>query len=165
MMAAALIISSMTAQAQGTVDATNDKDEIVSRMKELYDAIAQRKEGGTVRFACHTWWDTVAAVERKDAEAEDIGFFNDDLWTQMQDSNPDKFELFDIKFVELDVEKGSALVDFVLHSSIQTIHQKFRFCREDGDWRVHDIIRLFPDAFGQEEESDMMEAMQAYLNE
>ena len=150
-------------QADGA--ATNDKDEIVNRMTALYDVIAQRKEEGTGRFACHTWWDMVAAVEQKDAGEAEIGFFNDDLWTQMQDENPDKFELRDIKFEELDVEKGSALVDFVLYSSIQTVHQKFRFCREDGDWRVHDIIRFFPDGDGKETESDLMKAMQNYLKE
>lgn len=142
-----------------------EKEEIVGRIKNLYDTIAQGNEEGLSRFACHTWWETVAAVEKKDANVPEIGFFNDDLWTQMQDSNPDHFEVRDVKFDRLDVEKGTALVDFVLWSTIQTVHQKFEFCREEGDWRVHNIIRLFTNADGQEEESDLLKAMTAYLAE
>ena len=62
-------------------------------------------------------------------------------------------------------EKGTALVDFVLWSPVQTIHQKFGFCREDGSWRIHNIIRYFSDADGKEEETDIMEAMTSYLAE
>ncbi len=156
----------------GTTDVAADdpkvekaKENISGRIKELYALIAQEKEEGTERFACHTWWDTVAAVEKKDADLEEIGFFNDDLWTQMQDDNPDDFEVRDIKFLQLDVEKGKALVDFVLWSSIQTVHQKFEFCREDGDWRVHNIIRCDIDSDGKEVESDLMEVMRGYLAE
>ena len=140
------------------------KEDIAGRIKNLYAKIAQ-KEDGFESFACHTWWNTVAAVDKKDAEAEEIGFFNDDLWTQMQDENPDDFEVRDMKFLQLDVEKGTALVDFVLWSSVQTIHQKFAFCREDGDWRVHNIIRCDTDFDGHETETDMMQAMQDYLAE
>ena len=141
------------------------KEDIAGRIKELYTVIAQKKGESTKRFACHTWWNMVAEVEKKDAAIEEIGFFNDDLWTQMQDDNPDDFEVRDIKFLQLDVEKGTALVDFVLWSSVQTIHQKFEFCREDGDWRVHNIIRCDTDSDGKEVESDLMEAMRSYLAE
>lgn len=144
--------------------AVKAKEDIAGRIKNLYAKIAQREEG-IESFACHTWWNTVAAVDKKDAEAEEIGFFNDDLWTQMQDENPDDFEVRDPKFLQLDVEKGTALVDFVLWSSVQTIHQKFAFCREDGDWRVHNIIRCDTDFDGNETETDMMQAMQDYLAE
>ena len=65
----------------------------------------------------------------------------------------------------MDVENGTALVDFVLWSSIQTVHQKFEFCREDGDWRIHDIIRYYTDSDGIETESDLMESMRNYLAE
>ena len=127
-----------------------EQEEIVGRIKTLYDTIAQENEEGVQPFACHTWWDTVAAVEKKDAGEAEIGFFNDDLWTQMQDSNPDHFEVQDVKFLQLDAEKGTALVDFVLYSTIQVIHQKFEFCREDCDWRVHNIIRCYPSFDGTE---------------
>ncbi|MBR4380731.1 MAG: YARHG domain-containing protein [Bacteroidaceae bacterium] len=140
------------------------EEDIVGRIRELYDVIAQKKEDIN-RFACHTWWDTIAAVDRKDADVEEIGFFNDDLWTQMQDDNPDAFEVRDIKFLELDLNKGTALVDFVLWSSIQTVHQKFEFCREEGDWRVHNIIRYYTDSDGKEAEDDLLEAMIKYLAE
>ena len=159
-------------QAQATnTDITTDnpkvkkaKEEIVGHIKELYagtDRIGESNE----RFACHSWWETVAAVDKKDADLEEIGFFNDDLWTQMQDSNPDDFEVRDIKFQQLDVEKGTALVDFVLWSSIQTVHQKFELCREDGDWRIHNIIRYRTDSDGKEVELDMMKEMRNYLAE
>ena len=140
-----------------------EQEEIVGRIKALYNTIAQGNEEGVQPFACHTWWDTVAAVEKKDAGEAEIGFFNDDLWTQMQDSNPDHFEVQDVKFLQLDAEKGTALVDFVLYSTIQVIHQKFVFCREDGDWRVHNIIRCYPSFDGTEEEVDMMKGMTEYL--
>lgn len=160
-------------QAQvGKTDVANDnpkvekaKKDIVGCIKELYAVIAQKKEESTERFACHTWWDMVAAVEKKDADLEEIGFFNDDLWTQMQDDNPDDFEVRDIKFLQMDVKKGTALVDFVLWSSIQTVHQKFEFCREDGDWRIHNIIRYSIDSDGKEAESDLMREMRNYLAE
>ena len=158
------------AQAANT-DITTDnpkvkkaKEEIVGHIKELYagtDRIGESNE----RFACHSWWETVAAVDKKDADLEEIGFFNDDLWTQMQDSNPDDFEVRDIKFQQMDVEKGTALVDFVLWSSIQTVHQKFEFCSEDGDWRVHNIIRFDTDSDGKEFETDLMKEMRNYLAE
>ena len=141
------------------------KEEIASEITQLYNAIAQRAEGGTNRFACKNWWKIVAEVEKKDETAEEIGFFNDDLWTQMQDDNPDRFEVRDLKFVKLDEKNGTALVDFKLWSVVQTIHQRFEFCREDGNWRVHNIIRFFPDENGNEEENDMMKAMTEYLNE
>ena len=141
------------------------KEDIVGYIKDLYAIIAQKKEGNTERFACHTWWNMVAEVEKKDADIEEIGFFNDDLWTQMQDDNPDDFEVRDIKFLQLDVEKGTALVDFVLWSSIQTVHQKFEFCSEDGDWRVHNIIRCDTDSDGKEVETDLMKEMRNYLAE
>lgn len=141
------------------------EDEITAQIRNLYAAIARKEGNIDQRFACRAWRDTVAAVEEKDAHAAEIGFFNDDVWTQMQDANPDSFEVRDVKFVELDAEKGQALVDFVLWSSIQTVHQKFRLCREDGDWRVHDIIRYFKNADGKEEESDLMREMRNYLTE
>ena len=139
------------------------KEDIAERIKELYAAAAQNASDIDQRFACHAWCDTVAAVEKKDADLQEIGFFNDDYWTMMQDSNPSDLEARDIKFEQLDVEQGTALVDYTLYSSVQTIHQKLRFCREDGDWRVHDIIRFYNDSDGKEVESSLMESMQNYL--
>ena len=83
----------------------------------------------------------------------------------MQDSNPNDLEARDIQFEQLDVEKGTAKVSFILHSSVQTVHLKFTFCREDGDWRVHDIIRFYKDPEGKESSSSLMKSMQNYLNE
>ena len=140
------------------------QEDIVSRINKLYSSLAQREES-TDSFACRTWCDTVDAVDNKDAEIAEIGFFNDDLWTQMQDDNPDVFEVRDLKFLELDIEKGTALVDFVLWSPIQTVHQKFAFCHDDGEWRVHNIIRCDTDSDGKEKEFDFMEAMRDYLAE
>ena len=100
------VVTMLTLSAFG-----GEQEDIVGRIKALYDAIAQRHEGDVNQFACHTWWETVAAVEKKDAGEAEIGFFNDDLWTQMQDSNPDHFEVRDVKFQQLDAEKGTALVD------------------------------------------------------
>ena len=141
------------------------KEDIAGIIKELYAAATQNTSDIDQRFACHAWRDTVAAVEKKDANLPGIGFFNDDYWTMMQDSNPSNLEARDIKFEELDVEKGIALVDYTLYSSVQTVHQKLRFCREDGDWSVHDIIRFYTDADGKEVQSSLMESMQNYLAE
>ena len=140
------------------------KEDIAGIIKELYAAAAQNESDIDHRFACHAWRDTVAAVEKKDANLPEIGFFNDDYWTMMQDSNPSDLEARDIKFEELDVEKGTALVDYTLYSSVQTVHQKLRFCREDGDWRVHDIIRFYTDSDGKEVQSSLMKSMQDYLS-
>ena len=147
------------------VDSTDvkAKEEIVGIINDLYAAAAQNAEDIDGRFACHAWRDTVAAVNEKDSHLEDIGFFNDDYWTEMQDDNPDDLEARDIQFEQLDVEKGRAMVSFILHSSVQTVHQKFAFCREDGDWRVHDIIRFYDDADGKEASFSFMESMQNYL--
>jgi hypothetical protein len=141
------------------------KDDMAGLIKELYAAAAQNASDIDQRFACHAWRDTVAAVEKKDAHLQEIGFFNDDYWTMMQDSNPNDLEARDIKYEELNVEKGTALVDYTLYSSVQTVHQKLRFCREDGDWRVHDIIRFYTDSDGKEVQSSLMESMQNYLSE
>ena len=140
------------------------KEDIAGIIKELY-AASQNASDIDQRFACHAWRDTVAAVEKKDANLSEIGFFNDDYWSMMQDSNPSDLEARDIKFEELDVEKGIALVDYTLYSSVQTVHQKLRFCREDGDWSVHDIIRFYTDADGKDVQSSLMESMQNYLAE
>ena len=139
------------------------KEDIAVLIKELYAAASQNAGDIDQRFACHAWRDTVAAVEQKDANLQEIGFFNDDYWTMMQDSNPSDLEARDIKFEHLDVKKGTALVDYMLYSSVQTIHQKFRFCREDGDWRIHDIIRFYSDPDGKEATFSFMETMQNYL--
>jgi len=56
-------------------------------------------------------------------------------------------------------------VDYTLYSSVQTVHQKLRFCREDGNWRVDDIIRFYNDSDGKEVQSSLMESMQSYLAE
>ena len=138
------------------------KEDIAGLIKELYAAASQNACDIDQRFACHAWRDTVAAVEKKDANVPEIGFFNDDYWTMMQDDNPSDLEARDIKFEELDVEAGTALVDYTLYSSVQTIHQKLRFCREDGDWRVHDIIRFYNDSDDKEVPTSLMESMQNY---
>ena len=134
-------------------------------IKELYAAAAKNEADIDGRFACHVWRKMVAAVEEKDSRVAEIGFFNDDYWTMMQDSNPDDLEARDIQFEQLDVEKGKALVSFILHSSVQTVHQKFEFCHEDGNWRVHNIIRYYNDSDGKEVPSNLMEAMRSYLDE
>ena len=149
-----------------TIDSTAilAQEEITGLIRELYAAAAKNEGEMDGRFACHVWRKMVAAVEEKDSQVAEIGFFNDDYWTQMQDSNPDDLEARDIQFEQLDIEKGTATVSFILYSSVQTVHQKFEFCHEDGNWRVHNIIRYFNDADGKEEESNLMEAMQNYLD-
>ena len=141
------------------------KEDIAGIIKELYAAAAQNESDIDQRFACHAWRDTVAAVEKKDANVPEIGFFNDDYWTMMQDDNPSDLEARDIKFEEMNVERGTALVDYTLYSSVQTIHQKLRFCREDGDWRVHDIVRFYNDSDDKEVPTSLMESMRSYLAE
>ena len=139
--------------------------EMTGLIKELYAAAAKNEADIDQLYACHVWRETVATVEEKDSHVAEIGFFNDDYWTQMQDSNPDDFEARDIKFEQIDVKKGRATVSFLLHSSVQDVRQKFEFCHEDGNWRVHNIIRYFEDADGKEEESNLMEGMKSYLDE
>ena len=141
------------------------QEEITGLIKELYAAEA-KNEGDIDRlYACHVWRKIVAAVEEKDSHVAEIGFFNENYWTQMQDSNPADLEALDINFDQLDVEKGRAMVSFLLHSSVQDVRQKFEFCHEDGNWRVHNIIRFFQDADGKEEETNLMEGMRSYLDE
>ena len=141
------------------------QEEMTGLIKELYAAEAKNEGGIDQLYACHVWRKMVAAVNEKDSHVAEIGFFNDDYWTQMQDSNPADLEARDIKFEQLDVEKGRAVVSFILHSSVQTVCQKFEFCHEDGNWRVHNIISYFEDDDGKEEESNLMEGMQSYLDE
>ena len=141
------------------------QEEMTGLIRELYAAASKNEADLDQLYACHTWRKVVAAVEEKDSHVAEIGFFNEDYWTQMQDSNPSDLEARDIKFEQLDVEKGSATVSFLLHSSVQDVRQKFEFCHEDGNWRVHNIIRYFQDADGKEEESNLMEGMRSYLDE
>ena len=145
--------------------AVKAKEEIVVLINELYAAAAQNAGDIDQRFACQAWRNMVARVEEVDSKLAEIGFFNDDYWTMMQDGNPDDLEARDIQFEQLDVEKGTATVSFILHSSVQTVHQEFAFCREDGDWRVHDIIRFYDDPDGKEASFSFMESMQSYLDE
>ena len=159
------------AQAENTDAAIVDstvllaQEEMTGLIKELYAAAAKNEAGIDELYACHEWRKMVAAVNEKDAHVAEIGFFNEDYWTQMQDSNPNDLEARDIKFEQVDVEKGKATVSFLLHSSVQDVRQKFEFCHEDGNWRVHNIIRYFKDADGNEEKSDLMEGMRSYLDE
>ncbi len=159
------------AQTESSETANNDstailaQEEMTGLIRELYAAEAKNEGGIDQLYACHTWRKMVAAVEEKDSHVAEIGFFNEYYWTQMQDSNPSDLEARDIKFEQLDVEKGSATVSFLLHSSVQDVRQKFEFCHEDGNWRVHNIIRYFQDADGKEEESNLMEGMRSYLDE
>ena len=145
--------------------AVKEKEKITGLIKELYAAAAQNASDIDQRFACQEWRETVKAVNEKDAQLEELGFFNDDYWTELQDSNPSDLEARDIKFEQLDTEKGTALVDFILHSSVQTVHMKFNFCREDGDWRVHDITRIDKDSDGKDTSFSFLESMHSYLNE
>lgn len=145
--------------------AVKAKEEIVALINGLYAAAARNAGDIDQRFACQAWRDMVARVEEVDSKLAEIGFFNDNYWTMMQDGNPDDLEARDIQFELLDVEKGTAAVSFVLNSSVQTVHQKFAFCREDGDWRVHDIIRFYDDGDGNEASFSFMESMQSYLEE
>lgn len=156
-------VSKDTSATESTAEEAKEK--ITGLIKELYAAAAQNASDIDQRFACHTWREAVKAVEEKDSKLEEIGFFNDDYWTEMQDSNPSDLEARDIKFEQLDVEKGTALVDFILHSSVQNVHMKFNFCREDGDWRVHDITRINKDSDGKDTSFSFLESMHSYLNE
>ena len=141
------------------------KEVIVELIHDLYAAAAHNEGDIDRRFACREWRDMVEAVEKKDAQKEDIGYFNEDYWTQMQDSNPDDLKARDFTFEELDEERGHAVVDFLLESSVQIVHAKFVLCRDDGDWRVHDIISFFVNPFGKEVFYSYMETMREYLNE
>ena len=140
------------------------QEEMIGLIKDLYVAEAKGEVGIDELYACHMWRKMVAAVNEKDSHVAEIGFFNENYWTQMQDSNPEDLEARDIKFEQLDVEKGRATVSFLLHSSVQDVRQKFEFCHEDGNWRVHNIIR-FKDVDGKEEESNLMIGMRSYLDE
>ncbi|MBQ9231132.1 MAG: hypothetical protein IJ190_08115 [Prevotella sp.] len=141
------------------------QEEMTGVIKELYAAEAKNEGDIDQLYACHVWREAVAAVEKKDSHVAEIGFFNENYWTQMQDSNPADLEARDIKFEQVDIEKGRAVVSFILHSSVQTVRQKFEFCHEDGNWRVHNIIRYFKDADGKDEESNLLEGMRSYLDE
>ena len=141
------------------------QEEMTGLIKELYAAAAKNETDIDQLYACHVWRNMVAAVNEKDSHIAEIGFFNEDYWTQMQDSNPNDLEARDIKFEQLDAEKGRAMVSFILHSSVQDVRQKFEFCHEDGNWRVHNIIWYFKNPDGKEEESNLMEGMRSYLGE
>ena len=141
------------------------QEEMTGLIKELYAAEARNEGGIDQLYACHTWREMVDAVNEKDSHLAEIGFFNENYWTQMQDGNPDDLEARDVRFEQLDVEEGRATVSFLLHSSVQDVRQKFEFCHEDGNWRVHNIIRYFEDADGKEEESNLLEGMRSYLDE
>ena len=149
--------------------ASSDEDvrqEVVGLIHDLYAAAARNEGDIDSRFACREWCEMVKSVEAKDAGLQEIGFFNDDYWTEMQDSNPDDLEAHDFKFEQLDAEEGVQLaVDFILDSSVQTVHLRFSLCRDDGQWRVHDITRFFVDEGGKEDSYSMMESMRDYLNE
>ena len=141
------------------------KEEIVGLINDLYAAEARNEGDIDRRFACSAWRKMVAAVNEKDSQLEEIGFFNDEYWTMMQDTNPDDLEARDIKIEELDAKEGRAEVSFTLCSSVQTVRQKFALCCEDGEWRVHDIIRFYDESDGEESSFSFREAMQDYLNE
>lgn len=145
--------------------AVSAQEEVTGVINKLYAAAVKNEADIDSRFACHEWCEMVAAVNEKDSQEAEIGFFNDDYWTEMQDDNPDDLEARDIKFEKLDDKEGTALVDFTLYSSVQTVHMKFCFCRDDGKWRVHDIIRFYPDEDGKETSYSLMEAMREYLGE
>ena len=138
---------------------------ITGIINDLYAAAVSNEDYYDGRFACHTWIETVRAVENKDSKLEDIGFFNEDYWTEMQDGNPDDLEARDIKFEHLDLEQGTATVGFTLYSSVQVVKRKFSFCREEGEWRIHDITKFWTDEDGKEVAFDYLEGMRDYLYE
>ena len=74
------------------------KEEIVGLINDLYAAAAQNAGDIDRRFACREWREMVAAVEEKDTHVAEIGFFNEDYWTMMQDFNPDDLEARNIQF-------------------------------------------------------------------
>ena len=156
---------SQPGDADATVADSTAKVEIVIVIDSIYAAAARNEGDIDGRFACHSWREMVQAVNQKDLQLEEIGFFNEDYWTEMQDSNPDHFEIRDILFEQLDVEMGMAEVSFLLHSSIQDVKRRLSFCREDGVWRIHDITQFYNDPDGKETASSYRESMMSYLNE
>ena len=84
-----------------TVD-ERTKEKIVGIIHDLYVAASQNQSDIDSRFACRAWCDMVAAVNKKDNDVAEIGFFNDDYWTMMQDDNPNDLEARDIQFEQLD---------------------------------------------------------------
>lgn len=155
----------------GAMTANNDEKELEAQniitgiINDLYAAAAGHGDYYDARFACNTWVKTVRAVEEKDAELEEIGFFNEDYWTEMQDTNPDDLEARDFKFEHMDLEQGTATVSFTLYSSIQVVKRKFAFCCEEGEWRIHNIFQFWTDSDGKEDTYDLLEGMRNYLNE
>lgn len=159
----AIIIAYCTLMVSAQQKEETAKEIVISRIKGLYKALSQHEEAVDGRFACRSWLEMVAAVNKKD-ESEDIGFFNDDIWTWMQDENPSDLEARNIRFVTLDVGKGTADVDFILHSSVQTVHLMFAFCCEDGDWLIHDITRFSKQDDGTESSFSFRQSMKEYLD-
>lgn len=141
------------------------KEAITSLLDDLYADAGKNQGGIDAKYACHTWREMVAAVEKKDAQVAEIGFFNEDYWTGMQDSNPNDFEVQNLQFEQVDIKKGTALASFTLYSSVQTVRFKFAFCQEDGNWRVHDIHSFYEDENDKEVEFSYLESMTEYVNE
>ena len=140
------------------------KEIVTRRINCLYEALAQQETNVDGRFACRSWLDLRNACSQKD-DIDETGLFADDIWTWMQDTNPSDLEARNIRFVSLDTAKGTADVDFILHSSVQTVHLMFSFCCEDGDWRVHNITRFNKDVDGGEWTINFRQEMNNFLSE
>lgn len=161
LLAVILATFSLTAAAQ---QEETVKEIITSRINCLYEALAQQETGVDGRFACRSWLDLRDTCLKKDS-LDVTGLFNDDIWTWMQDTNPSDLEARNIRFVSLDAAKGTADVDFILHSSVQAVHLMFAFCCEDGDWRVHNITRFNKDENGGEWTIDFRQEMNNFLSD
>jgi hypothetical protein len=141
------------------------QEELTSLIKTIYAEIANQN-GETNNHACHTFIQLEEEVNKIDENLEDIGFFNEHIYTQMQDTEPDDIEVRNIKFEQMDVEKGTALASFEVRlADIQNVRMKFAFCREDGEWRVHDIIKFYIDADEKEAWGSYLEGMKNYVEE
>ena len=141
------------------------QDSITTVIKAVYAAAAHNEADIELRFCCHAWRESEEAVgTMEDASEDEMMFFDMDCWTGMQDSNPEDLQVRDIRFDQLDMEKGTAVVSFIVDSSVQTVKRRLTFCREDGTWRVHDIVRFYDGPDGKEVEYSYMDGMQRYLN-
>lgn len=141
-----------------TVDGTDDvsltkeeiekqqKDEIVERIKEIYAAVKKRRTSDISAsleelYTTRGWREAIKSVTDKDAKSDDeIGFFDFDYWSMSQDDGDLKVK--NVKVVNIDVEKGTAIVTVELHNygSVTPVELEMRY--EDNSWRIHNFNNL-----------------------
>lgn len=139
---------------------SNLKTEIEKRVKDIYDEIfswylahmddLSNKNFNRPEVFSKNYWQIFSAVQRKDTESDELGFFDYDHWIQAQDWDTDLAMHIDSVEVK---DNCHALVNSHITNCGNQSPLLIAMVLENGTWLIDDFIT--PDHANRSEKSEM----------